>query len=111
MLAAFLQQIGQVEVIAVKMDQVGILRCEGEELVKQRRFILRAVGEPLPDTPVTGLVKGNPDQIENGTFGGEAGRLDVHEQDLVRGRDPVQRVSDREILISLIICPHIVHLK
>ena len=27
------------------------------------------------------------------------------------GRDPVQGVSDREILISLIICPHIVHLK
>ena len=50
MLAAFLQQIGQVEVIAVKMDQVGILRCEGEELVKQCRFVFRAVGEPLPDT-------------------------------------------------------------
>mgnify|MGYP007025282773 CR=1 FL=1 len=48
MLAAFLQQIGQVKVIAVKMDQVGILRCEGEELVKQCRFVFRAVPFSAP---------------------------------------------------------------
>lgn len=64
MLVAFLKQIRQVEIIAVKVNQMRVGLAEGEEILKQGSLIRRRPGKPLFDPPVSSLIIGGSDQIK-----------------------------------------------
>ena len=68
MLVTFLEQVRQVEIITVKVDQVGVSLAKGEKILKQGSFVFRILCKPLFDMPVSGLLKGCTNQVKGGTF-------------------------------------------
>ena len=64
MLIAFLQQIRQIEIIPVKMYQMGKRRGKGKKCFKNILFFFIIVGKPLFDIPLAVTTVRRTDQIE-----------------------------------------------
>ena len=76
---AFLQEVWQVKVVAVKMNQMGIFGRKLKEGGQNLCFFFRPVGKPLFYIPFSVFVKSSPDQVEAGTSGSKTGSFYVKE--------------------------------
>jgi len=89
----FLLDKRQVKVIAIEMNEVGKpggkLKKGGHNLP----LVFRRDGKPLDQFPLPLLTEGTANQIDHGTFGGEASGLDVQKQCFGQGKLIFQRIG------------------
>ena len=76
-LGTFLGHEGQIEIVAVEMDEVAVHFGELKERLQQLGLLLIVFRHPLYGMPFSAPVVGTAYQVQIGGFGGEAGGFDI----------------------------------
>ena len=105
-LGAFLRDEGQVEIVAVKVDQIAVGPGKIKESPYHVHLLLIGLCHPLYGVPFPSQEIGAADEVQIGGFGGKAGGLDVEKKHALQGREPVQRISYRKVLQCLLRYSH-----
>ena len=82
-LLAFLKQVRQIEIIAVKMYQMSIIPRKTEKGGQHFRFFLIIVCKPLLYIPFAVFLIGRADQVNGRTFGGKTGGFYIKKKNFI----------------------------
>ncbi len=97
-LRALLGDEGQVEIVAVEMNEIAVPFGEIKESLQDFRFLLVGFCQPLDRMPFPGQEIGAADQIQIGGFRCKASGLNVEKKDALQRRKPIQGIEKRKIL-------------